>query len=73
MDVSRFQLVKDQEIMTDKSLAQKYIEYCDAGMPNGEDWDAFFDHVKIAPELRTDFAVATILKQAQEIIKQETK
>ena len=52
----------------DKSLAKLYLEYQDKDMPNGKTWDDFFDYARVSPGLRTDFAAAAILKQAQEIL-----
>ena len=67
--VALFLDVKDQEIMNkNKSLAKKYLEYYDAGMPNGTTWNDFYDYAKVSPNLRTDFASRAILKQAQELI-----
>ena len=57
--------------MENQNLAKKYIAYCDAGMPDGNTWDDFFDHCEIPKEARNSFAMAAILKQAQEIIKKE--
>jgi len=68
MGVGVTQYVKDREIMSEQeSLAKKYLKYSDAGWPNGDTWDDFFDYAKVSPGLRTDFTAAAILKQAQEM------
>lgn len=53
------------------NLAKAYIDYTDAGMPDGDTWDDFFDHVNVPKEDRNQFAVAAILKQALEILEKE--
>lgn len=73
MGVARFRHVEDHEIMNDDSIAKQYVDYIEAGMPNGVTWDDFFEYIEIPEKHRSNFAVAAILKQAQELVNKEKK
>ena len=51
------------------NLAKEYIKYMDSGIT----FDEFFDKCKVPEEARSGFAVASILKQAREIVAKEGK
>lgn len=48
-------------------LARKYIEYSKNHAPLGATFDDFFDHCNIPADQRSDFVIAAILKQAEEL------
>ena len=52
--------------MKDESLAVKYLEYLDKEIPDAT-FNDFFDWAEVPTELRNNFGVAAILKQAAEI------
>ena len=57
--------------MINKQYAKKYIKYMDNKKNKNKTWDDFFNHIGVAKKLRSNFLVACILKQAQEIIEGE--
>jgi len=58
--------------MGEESLAVKYLEYLELE-DRGTTFNDFFDWVEVPMENRTDFAVAAILNQAQNIYESKTK
>ena len=58
----------------DEYLPAQYIKYCDDLLEDSEaTWDDFYDSVNITRDRRSNFLTASILKQAQEILKNENK
>jgi hypothetical protein len=60
-----------KKIGKDKSLAKAYIEYADDSTNEDKTFDDFFESVGVKKEHRSDFLVASILKQARELIDNE--
>jgi hypothetical protein len=55
------------------NLAEEYVKISNSGEAEGMTWDDFFKRFKVAKKYRSNFAVASILRQAQEIIDKEGK
>ena len=55
----------------EESYAEKYLEYLGkSDRPDDDTWNDFFDWAGLPMEQRSDFIIAAILKQAQEIIQE---
>ena len=59
------------KVKKSESLAETYIKYVDDVSNGNKTFNDFFDDIGISEKHRTDFAVASILKEAREIIEKE--
>jgi hypothetical protein len=49
-----------------KNLAEEYIKYITENEIKDKTWNDFFEYAKVPMKHRTDFAIASILKQVME-------